>query len=97
MKKSINKKIVVNTTAIVVVLAVILVIVMALSMKVLTREIMTDVLPSTTKMASQSIESNMHRRADRIFMISDRVAIQNPDSSRKEKEEALKEAQSGIE
>ena len=38
MKKSINKKIVVNTTAIVVVLAVILVIVMALSMKVLTRD-----------------------------------------------------------
>ena len=97
MKKSINKKIVVNTTAIVVVLAVILVIVMALSMKVLTREIMTDVLPSTTKMASQSIESSMHMLADRIFMISDRVAIQNPDSSRKEKEEALKEAQSGIE
>ncbi len=45
MKKSINKKIVVNTTAIVVVLAVILVIVMALSMKVLTREIMTDGFP----------------------------------------------------
>ncbi len=97
MKKSINKKIVANTTAIVVVLAVILMIVMALSMKVLTREIMADVLPSTTKMASQSIESNMHMMADRIFMISDRVAIRNPDSTKEEKEEALNEAQSGIE
>ena len=97
MKKSINKKIVANTTAIVVVLAVILVIVMALSMKVLTREIMADVLPSTTKMASQSIESNMHMLADRIFMISDRVAIRNPDSTKKEKKEALDDAQSGIE
>ena len=97
MKKSINKKIVANTTAIVVVLAVILMIVMALSMKVLTREIMADVLPSTTKMASQSIESNMHMMADRIFMISDRVAIRNPDSTMEEKEEALNEAQSGIE
>ena len=97
MKKSINKKIVANTTAIVVVLAVILMIVMALSMKVLTREIMADVLPSTTKMASPSIESNMHLMADRIFMISDRVAIRNPDSTKEEKEEALNEAQSGIE
>ncbi len=97
MKKSINKKIVANTTAIVIVLAVILVIVMALSMKVLTRNIMTDVLPSTTKMASQSIEANIHMLADRIFMISDRVAIKNPDSTKKEKEEALEEARSGIE
>lgn len=97
MKKSINKKIVANTTAIVVVLAVILVIVMALSMKVLTREIMADVLPSTTKMASQSLESNMHMLADRIFMISDRVAIRNPDSTMEEKEEALNDAQAGIE
>ena len=85
MKKSINKKIVANTTAIVIVLAVILVIVMALSMKVLTRNIMTDVLPSTTKMASQSIEANIHMLADRIFMISDRVAIKNPDSTKKKK------------
>ena len=97
MKKSINKKIVVNTTAIVVVLAVILVIVMALSMKALTRDIMTDVLPSTTKMASQSIEANIHMLADRIFMISDRVAVKNPDSTVEEKEEALNDAQSGIE
>lgn len=97
MKKSINKKIVVNTTAIVVVLAVILVIVMALSMKALTRDIMTDVLPSTTKMASQSIEANIHMLADRIFMISDRVAVKNPDSTIEEKEEALIDAQSGIE
>jgi len=97
VKKSINKKIVANTTAIVVVLAVILVIVMAMSMKVLTRDIMTDVLPSTTKMASQSIEANIHMLADRIFMISDRVAIRNPDSTAREKEEALTDAQSGIE
>lgn len=97
MKKSINKKIVANTTAIVVVLAVILVVVMALSMKVLTREIMADVLPSTTKMASQSIESNIHMLADRIFMISDGAAIRNPDSTKKEKMEALNDAQSGIE
>lgn len=97
MKKSINKKIVVNTTSIVVVLAVILVIVMALSMKALTRDIMTDVLPSTTKMASQSIEANIHMLADRIFMISDREAVKNPDSTAEEKKEALTDAQSGIE
>ncbi len=97
MKKSINKKIVANTTAIVVVLALILVIVMAMSMKVLTRDIMTDVLPSTTKMASQSIEANIHMLADRIFMISDQVAIRNPESTMDEKEEAINVAQSGIE
>lgn len=97
MKKSINKKIVANTTAIVVVLALILVIVMAMSMKVLTRDIMTDVLPSTTKMASQSIEANIHMLADRIFMISDQVAIRNPESTMDEKEEAINAAQSGIE
>jgi len=97
VKKSINKKIVANTTAIVVVLALILVIVMAMSMKVLTRDIMTDVLPSTTKMASQSIEANIHMLADRIFMISDQVAIRNPESTMDEKEEAINAAQSGIE
>ncbi len=97
MKKSINKKIVANTTAIVVVLALILVIVMAMSMKVLTRDIMTDVLPSTTKMASQSIEANIHMLADRIFMISDQVAIRTPESTMDEKEEAINAAQSGIE
>ena len=97
MKKSINKKIVANTTAIVVVLALILVIVMAMSMKVLTRDIMTDVLPSTTKMASQSIEANIHMLADRIFIISDQVAIRNPEITMDEKEEAINAAHSGIE
>lgn len=67
VKRNINKKILLNTITIVVVLAVILVSVMAVSMKSLTDKILTDILPSMIKTASQSIEGNMHMLSDRIL------------------------------
>lgn len=97
MKRSINKKIVMNTISIVIVLAVILVAVMASFMQVLTKEILTEMLPSTIKTASQSIEGNMHMLADRIFMLGDNDILTAQDSTEDEKRSVLEKAQSGIE
>lgn len=97
VKRNINKKILLNTITIVVVLAVILVSVMAVSMKSLTDKILTDILPSMIKTASQSIEGNMHMLSDRIFMIGDNDAFTNPRSSLEEKKAVLDKAQTGIE
>ena len=97
MKRSINKKIVMNTISIVIVLAVVLVAVMSAFMQVLTKEILTEMLPSTIKTASQSIEGNMHMLADRIFMIGDNDIFTSRDSTEDDKRSILKKAQSGIE
>ena len=92
MKRSINKKIVMNTISIVIVLAVVLVAVMSAFMQVLTKEILTEMLPSTIKTASQSIEGNMHMLADRIFMIGDNDIFTSRDSTEDDKRSILKKA-----
>lgn len=97
MKSSINKKIVANTVAIIVILAGILVVVMGMAMKELTERILNNVLPSTVKAASQSIEGNIHLLADRIFMIGEKEFIVRPDSTREQKKEVLDKVQSEIE
>ncbi len=97
MKKNISKKIIKNTITIVIVLALILVSVMAVSMKTLTDNIMEDILPSTIKTTSQSIEGNIHMLADRIFMIGDNEVITRRSSSLMDKEIVLNKAQTGIE
>lgn len=96
-KNNIRKKILSNTIRVIVILAVILVLVMGLSMKALTENILTDVLTSTIKTASQSVEGNMHMLADRIFMIGDDDVFLQKDSTREEKKAALDKALSGIE
>ena len=78
-------------------IAVVFVVLMTRSMKSLTDSVLANVLPSMTKTASQNLEGNIHMLADRIFMIGDNAAIMNPGSSQEEKEEALKNAQAGIE
>ncbi|MCI9441210.1 MAG: hypothetical protein HFH15_08270 [Ruminococcus sp.] len=97
MKSSINKKIVANTVRIIVILAGILVLVMGMAMKELTERILNNVLPSTIKTASQSIEGNIHLLADRIFMIGEKEFIMRQDSTRDEKKEVLDKVQSEIE
>ena len=97
MKRNISKKIIINTLTIVIALAVILVLVMSVAMKILTDNIMEDVLPSTIKTTSQSIEGNIHMLSDRIFMIGDNEIITREDSSEKDKKAVLDKAQSGIE
>ena len=97
MRRNISKKIIINTLAIVLLLAAILVSVMSFYMKNLTDTIMQDVLPSTIKTTSQSIEGSIHMLADRIFMIGDNEFLTNINSSKKEKQAVLDMAQSGIE
>lgn len=97
MKSSINKKIVANTVTIMVILAGILVLVMGMAMKELTERILNNVLPSTIKAASQSVEGNIHLLADRIFMIGEKEFIMRRDSTQDEKKEVLDRVQSEIE
>lgn len=96
-KRSISGRILLNTLIMMSCIAVVFVVLMTRSMKSLTDSVLANVLPSMTKTASQNLEGNIHMLADRIFMIGDNTAIMNPGSSQEEKEEALKNAQAGIE
>ena len=78
-------------------LSAVLVSLMVRSMTSLTDSILSDVLPSMMKTASQSVEGNIHVLADRIFMIGDNDIITNVKSSKKQKLKVLEKAQSGIE
>ena len=70
-KRSISGRILLNTLIMMICLAVVFVMLMMRSMKSLTDSVLTNVLPSMTKTASQNLEGNMHMLADRIFMIGD--------------------------
>ena len=96
-RRSISGKILITTIFIVMLLAVVLVSLMSRSMTSLTDTILSNVLPSMTKTASQSVEGNIHVLADRIIMISDNEMITNDKSTEKQKFEVLENAASGIE
>ena len=96
-KRSISGKILVTTIFIVMLLAASLVSLMSRSMTDLTETILSDVLPSMTKTASQSVEGNIHVLADRIIMISDNEIMTNAESKESEKMAVLEKAASGIE
>lgn len=96
-KRSISGKILVTTIFIVMLLAAVLVSLMSRSMTSLTETILSDVLPSMTKTASQSVEGNIHVLADRMIMISDNEIMTNAESKESEKLAVLESAASGIE
>ncbi len=96
-KRSISGKILTTTILIVMLLSAVLVSLMVRSMTTLTDTVLSNVLPSMMKTASQSVEGNIHVLADRIFMIGDQDVITNVNSSKKQKLKALDKAQSGIE
>lgn len=96
-RRSISGKILITTIFIVMLLAVVLVSLMSRSMTSLTDTILSNVLPSMTKTASQSVEGNIHLLVDRIIMISDNEMITNDQSTEKQKFEVLENAASGIE
>ncbi|MCI8299830.1 MAG: methyl-accepting chemotaxis protein [Lachnospiraceae bacterium] len=96
-KRSISGKILVTTIFIVMLLSAVLVSLMSRSMMSLTETILSNVLPSMTKTASQSVEGNIHVLADRMIAISDNEIMTNKDSGESEKLEVLKKAASGIE
>lgn len=96
-KRSISGKILFTTIFIVVLLALVLVSLMSRSMTSLTGTILSNVLPSMTKTASQSVEGNVHVLADRIIMISENSVITNAESPLGQKRTAIDNAASGIE
>lgn len=96
-KRSISGRILFNTDLMMICLAVVFVVLMTRSMKSLTDSVLSDVLPSMTKTASQNLEGNLHMLSDRIFMIGENEAITDPGSSQEGKLSVLENAQSGIE
>ena len=66
-KRSISGKILTTTIVIVMLLSVVLVTLMSRSMMSLTDTILSDVLPSMTKTASQSVEGNLITRTPTLF------------------------------
>ncbi len=96
-KRSISGRILLNTDLMMICLAVIFVVLMASSMRSLTDSVLSDVLPSMTKTASQNLEGNLHMLSDRIFVRGENEAIVNPASSQEEKQAVLDNAQAGIE
>lgn len=96
-KRSISGRILFNTDLMMICLAVVFVVLMTRSMKSLTDSVLSDVLPSMTKTASQNLEGNLHMLSDRIFMIGENEAITDPGGSQEGKLSVLENAQSGIE
>lgn len=96
-KRSISGKILFTTIFIVMLLALVLVSLMSRSMTSLTETILSNVLPSMTKTASQSVEGNVHVLADRIIMIGDNGVITDAESSLEQKRATLDNVAAGIE
>ena len=96
-KRSISGKILFTTIFIVMLLALVLVSLMSRSMTSLTGTILSNVLPSMTKTASQSVEGNVHVLADRIIMIGDNGVITDAESSLEQKRATLDNIAAGIE
>lgn len=96
-KRSISGKILFTTIFIVMLLALVLVSLMSRSMTSLTGTILSNVLPSMTKTASQSVEGNVHVLADRIIMIGDNGVITDAESSLEQKRATLDNVAAGIE
>lgn len=96
-KRSISGKILFTTIFIVMLLALVLVSLMSRSMTSLTGTILSNVLPSMTKTASQSVEGNVHVLADRIIMIGDNRVITDAESSLEQKRATLDNIAAGIE
>lgn len=96
-KRSISGKILITTIFIVMLLALVLVSLMSRSMTSLTGTILSNVLPSMTKTASQSVEGNVHVLADRMIMIGDNGTITDAASPKGRQLDVIKNAASGIE
>jgi len=93
----IRKKILVNTALVLLPLAVALVAVMVIFLTSLTGTILLDTMEPLAKSASQSVEINLHRMADRIFLIGDNALLADAAQTREAKQAILDRAKSGVE
>lgn len=95
-RKGIQRKILVNTTLVALLLAAVLVSVMTYFMQSLTDTILLDTLQPMAKTAAQSVEGNLHMLGDRLFLLRESI-FGNGYATIKEKQEAIDKAKSGIE
>lgn len=95
--KGIRRKILLNTSIVVVILSAALVGVMSYFMASLTDAILIDTLQPMAKSAAQNVESNMHMLADRMLLIRDNDVFADPTSGQPEKLAVLNRTKGGIE
>ncbi|GHV67276.1 hypothetical protein AGMMS49928_03960 [Spirochaetia bacterium] len=96
-RKGLGVKILVTTILAVIVFALVLVTVMTRFMNTLTDKILLHTLQPMAKTAALSVEGNLHLLADRLFLISSRVIISDPETSAEEKRADLSQIMGGIE
>ncbi|HWP51722.1 MAG TPA: methyl-accepting chemotaxis protein [Clostridia bacterium] len=97
VRAGIQNKILKNTAVIVLTIAVGLMLVMVFFMRSLTGKILLETLQPMAKVASQSVEGNLHMMSDRIFMIADNAALTDASVDKTDKQALLDKAKSGIE
>lgn len=96
-KFGIQRKIILTTTSIMIILAIVLSLVMVGSLKLLTNTILLDTLKPMAKIASQAVEGNLHILSDRILNAADNNTLRDVQSSPKERRAVLERMESGIE
>ncbi len=97
VKAGIQNKILGNTAVIVLTMAIVLVLVMVFFMWSLTGSMLSETLQPIAKLASQSVEGNLHLLVDRVVMISENPALVDDTVPPAGKQALLDGAKSGIE
>lgn len=97
IQKGIQRKILLNTTVILLVLSLVLVGTMTYFMNSLTSNILLDTLQPMAKTAAKSVEGNLHMMADRLFLIRDNPVFQDEEATKQQQLEALEHVKGGIE
>lgn len=93
----IQRKIILTTGSIMIILAIVLSLVMVGALKLLTNTVLLDTLKPMAKIASQAVESNLHILSDRILNAADNNTLRDPDSSPQDRKAVLMRMESGIE
>jgi len=93
----IRKKIIVNTAAIMIILVCVTSFILIITANLLVDNTMKETLDPFSKIASKSIDANLHLMADRIVMISQDDVLTQEGASEEDINETLESAASGIE
>lgn len=93
----IRRKIIQNTLFVTITISIVTTTILSISTMQLTNATLRGTIMPFAKTASESIESNLHIMADRIFMIAENPALTSREATREQRQEILDHATSGIE
>ncbi len=95
--RGIKQKIILNTTLVALSFSIVTTVILTVTARTITNATLMETLKPFAVVASQSVGSNLHIMADRIFMIADNPALSSGETTPKAKQEILTHAASGIE